>query len=49
MGLVGAAAEQAGISVPLTAVARKLYERGHELGLGRLDDSALIEVLRRSP
>jgi len=48
MGLVGAAAEQAGASVPLTAVVRKLYERGHELGLGRLDDSALIEVLRRN-
>jgi 3-hydroxyisobutyrate dehydrogenase/putative dehydrogenase len=46
MGLVGDAAGQAGASVPLTAVARRLYERGHELGLGRLDDSALIEVLR---
>ena len=48
MGLVGAAADQAGVSVPLTAAARQLYERGHELGLGRLDDSALIEVLRQS-
>ena len=46
MGLVGDAAGQAGASVPLTAVAQRLYERGHELGLGRLDDSALIEVLR---
>jgi 3-hydroxyisobutyrate dehydrogenase len=48
MGLVGAAADQAGASVPLAAAARKLYERGHERGMGRLDDSALIEVLRQS-
>jgi len=47
MGLVGAAAEQAGAVVPLAAAARGLYDRGHDLGLGRLDDSALIEVLRR--
>jgi 3-hydroxyisobutyrate dehydrogenase/putative dehydrogenase len=47
MGLVGDAAKQAGASAPLTVVARQLYERGHELGLGRLDDSALIEVLRQ--
>jgi hypothetical protein len=33
--------------VPLTAAARRLYEQGHERGLGRLDDSALIEVLRQ--
>jgi 3-hydroxyisobutyrate dehydrogenase/putative dehydrogenase len=48
MGLVSAAANQAGASVPLTAVARQLYEHGHELGMGRLDDSALIEVLRKN-
>jgi 3-hydroxyisobutyrate dehydrogenase len=46
MGLVAEAAGQAGAAAPLTAAARRLYERGHELGLGRLDDSALIEVLR---
>jgi 3-hydroxyisobutyrate dehydrogenase/putative dehydrogenase len=46
MGLVSAAAEHAGASAPLTAAARQLYEEGHERGLGRLDDSALIEVLR---
>ena len=46
MGLVGAAAEEAGAWVPLAAAARQLYARGHDLGLGRLDDSALIEVLR---
>jgi 3-hydroxyisobutyrate dehydrogenase len=47
MGLVGAAAGQAGASAPLSAAARRLYERAHDLGLGRLDDSALIEVLRQ--
>ena len=46
MGLVGAAADEAGAWVPLAAAARALYARGHDLGLGRLDDSALIEVLR---
>jgi len=46
MGLVGAAADEAGAWVPLAAAARALYARGHDLGLGRLDDSAVIEVLR---
>ena len=46
MGLVGAAAEQAGAAAPLAAAARRLYVRGHDQGLGRLDDSVLIEVLR---
>jgi 3-hydroxyisobutyrate dehydrogenase len=48
MGLVGAAADEAGAWVPLAAAARQLYARGHDLGLGRLDDSALIEVLRHA-
>jgi len=48
LGLVSAAAGQAGAAVPLTAAARRLYQRGHDLGMGRLDDSALIEVLRAS-
>jgi 3-hydroxyisobutyrate dehydrogenase len=47
MGLVSAAAERAGAPAPLTAVSRRLYEEGHERGLGRIDDAALIEVLRR--
>jgi hypothetical protein len=34
-------------AAPLTAVTRRLYEEGHERGLGRLDDAALIEVLRQ--
>ncbi len=46
MGLVSEAAGRAGAAVPLAAAARRLYERGHELGMGRLDDSAVIEVLR---
>ena len=47
MGLVSAAAEHAGAAAPLAAAARRLYEEGHERGLGRLDDAALIEVLRQ--
>lgn len=46
MGLVGAAADDAGAATPLTRAAARLYDLGHEEGLGRLDDSALIEVLR---
>ncbi len=46
MGLVDAAAGEAGAQVPLTAVARRLYERAHDQGLGRQDDSAVIQVLR---
>ena len=47
MGLVSAAAAHAGAAAPLTAAALRLYEEGHERGLGRLDDAALIEVLRQ--
>jgi 3-hydroxyisobutyrate dehydrogenase/putative dehydrogenase len=47
MGLVDVAAGQAGAAAPLAAAARRLYLRGHDLGLGRLDDSVLIDVLRR--
>ncbi len=46
MGLVTGAAGEAGAEVPLAGAARELYERGHDLGLGRQDDSAVIEVLR---
>jgi len=46
MGLVSAAAEQAGAAVPMATAARGLYQRGHDAGLGGQDDSALIEVLR---
>jgi 3-hydroxyisobutyrate dehydrogenase/putative dehydrogenase len=47
MGLVSGAAEHAGAAAPLTAVTRRLYQEGHERGLGRIDDAALIEVLRQ--
>jgi 3-hydroxyisobutyrate dehydrogenase/putative dehydrogenase len=47
MSLVSAAAQHAGASAPLTAVTRRLYQEGHERGLGRIDDAALIEVLRQ--
>ena len=47
MGLVGAAAAGAGADTPLAHAAAQLYRRGHDQGLGRLDDSALISVLRR--
>jgi 3-hydroxyisobutyrate dehydrogenase len=46
MGLVSAAAEQVGAAVPMATAARGLYQRGQDVGLGRQDDSALIEVLR---
>jgi 3-hydroxyisobutyrate dehydrogenase/putative dehydrogenase len=46
MGLVGAAADGTGADIPLAKAAAQLYRRGHELGLGQLDDAALISVLR---
>jgi 3-hydroxyisobutyrate dehydrogenase/putative dehydrogenase len=46
MSLVSAAAQRAGASAPLAAAARRLYDEGHDRGLGRHDDSVLIEVLR---
>jgi 3-hydroxyisobutyrate dehydrogenase len=46
MGLVGAAADDAGAVTPLASAAAQLYRRGHDQGLGRLDDAALISVLR---
>jgi 3-hydroxyisobutyrate dehydrogenase len=46
MGLVTGAAGEAGAAVPLASAARELYQRGHDEGLGRRDDSVIIEVLR---
>jgi len=46
MGLVTGAADEAGAEVPLAGAARELYQRGHDLGLGRQDDAVIIEVLR---
>ena len=47
MGLVVAAAEHAGAWTPIAATAGGLYRRGHDQGLGRKDDSAIISVLGR--
>jgi 3-hydroxyisobutyrate dehydrogenase/putative dehydrogenase len=47
MGLVASAAELAGAWTPMAAGAGRLFRRGHEQGMGRYDDSAVIEVLRR--
>jgi len=47
MGLVADAARDAGAAVPLAAQAHELYQRGHRAGLGRLDDSSVIQVLRK--
>jgi 3-hydroxyisobutyrate dehydrogenase len=47
MGLVTEAAHQANYS-PLATAAERLYMAGRRAGLGRLDDSAVIEVLHRS-
>jgi 3-hydroxyisobutyrate dehydrogenase len=46
MGLVTGAARGVGAAVPLASAAHELYQRGHDQGLGRQDDSAVIEVLR---
>jgi 3-hydroxyisobutyrate dehydrogenase/putative dehydrogenase len=46
MGLVTAAAGETGAGTPLARAAAQLYRQGHELGLGGLDDAALIDVLR---
>src|SRR5262249_32795742 len=45
MGLVTDAGRQTGASTPLAATAEELYLAGRSAGLGRLDDSSLIEVL----
>jgi 3-hydroxyisobutyrate dehydrogenase len=46
MGLVRAAARRAGSSTPLAEAAEQIYLAGQRAGLGRLDDSVVIEVAR---
>jgi 3-hydroxyisobutyrate dehydrogenase len=46
MGLVTAAARETASNAPLAAAAQDLYVAGRRAGLGRLDDSSVIEVLR---
>ena len=46
MGLVLGAARQSGFSTPLAQAAEEVYLTGQRAGLGRLDDSVVIEVMR---
>jgi len=46
MGLVTDAARQNAYPAPLATVAEQLYVAGRRAGLGRLDDSSLIKILR---
>jgi 3-hydroxyisobutyrate dehydrogenase len=46
MGLVTEAAREESYPTPLAAAAEQLYRAGRRAGLGRRDDSSLIEVLR---
>jgi 3-hydroxyisobutyrate dehydrogenase len=49
MGLVTDAARAHTYPAPLASVAEQLYLAGRRAGLGRRDDSAIIEVLRGTP
>jgi 3-hydroxyisobutyrate dehydrogenase/putative dehydrogenase len=49
MGLVTEAARAGGQPTPLAAAAEQLYLAGRRAGLGRRDDSSLIELLRGHP
>ena len=46
MGLVTAAARTNSYPAPLASAAEQLYLAGRRAGLGRADDSSLIQVLR---
>ena len=46
MGLVTDAAQTSGFQAPLAAAAHRFYLAGRDAGLGRLDDSSVINVLR---
>jgi 3-hydroxyisobutyrate dehydrogenase len=46
MGLVLGAARRHGFSSPLAETAEQIYLTGQRAGLGRLDDSVVIEVMR---
>jgi 3-hydroxyisobutyrate dehydrogenase/putative dehydrogenase len=47
MGLVTDAARANGFAAPLASAAEQLYVAGSRAGLGRRDDSSVIEMLRR--
>ncbi len=46
LGLVTGEAAAHGASVPLASAAETVFRAGHDRGLGRRDDSSVIEVLR---
>jgi L-threonate 2-dehydrogenase len=47
MGIVLAAGEQAKLGLPLSALARQLFLQASGMGLGRADDSQVVQVYRR--
>jgi 3-hydroxyisobutyrate dehydrogenase len=49
MGLVVEAARDSAYPAPLASTAEQLYLAGHRAGLGRGDDSSIIELLRGAP
>ena len=49
MGLVTDAARDSSYPAPLASAAEQLFLAGRRAGLGRRDDSAVIEVLRGVP
>jgi 3-hydroxyisobutyrate dehydrogenase/putative dehydrogenase len=49
MGLVTDAARASSYPAPLASAAEQLYLAGRRAGLGRRDDSSVIEVLRGAP
>ncbi len=46
MGIVLSAGEQAKLGLPLSALARQLFLQASGMGLGRADDSQVVEVYR---
>ncbi len=47
LGIVLAAGEQAKLGLPLSALARQMFLQASGMGLGRADDSQVVEVYRR--
>jgi len=47
LGIVLAAGEQAKVGLPLSALARQMFLQASGMGLGRADDSQVVEVYRR--
>ena len=49
MGLVLDAGSEVGARMPLAQTAQRLYAEGADRGMGRLDDSQVIRLLRPQP